>query len=57
MSGGSIIDGRDDWRRSGVALLRIHSNGKRRFKPRIWLGRLIVKIGFWIMGAKAEAAE
>lgn len=41
----------------GVSMLRIHSNGKRRFKPRIWLGRLIVKLGFFIMGAKAEAAE
>lgn len=41
----------------GVAYLRIHSNGKKRFKPRIWLGRLIVKFGFFVMGSKAEAAE
>lgn len=41
----------------GVALLRIHSNGKRRFKPRIWLGVMILRFGFWVMGARAEASE
>jgi len=30
---------------------------RRVFKPRIAVGRLLMRLGLWLMGATAEAAE
>jgi hypothetical protein len=30
---------------------------RRVFLPRVWIGMALLKIGFWIMGTKAEAIE
>jgi hypothetical protein len=32
----------------------VHSDGRRRFKPRIWLGRLLIGLGFRIAGLRGE---
>jgi hypothetical protein len=32
----------------------VHSDGRRRFKPRIWLGKFFIAIGFRIAGLRGE---
>lgn len=34
------------------ATVRVH--GVRRFKARLWLGTLIIKLAFWIIGMPVE---
>jgi hypothetical protein len=34
--------------------LILHPDGRRRFKPRIWIGRLVMAAGFRLLGMRAE---
>lgn len=46
------LDKREETRRT---LIRLHS--KRVFVGRLALGQVLVRIGFWIMGIRAEVVD